>query len=44
MVFLSRIADLIDALASRHRLLPWLIAYVMLLPFHSLCRPFSTVI
>ena len=40
MVFLSRIADLIDALASRHRLLPWLIAYVMLLPLPFIMSTF----
>ena len=31
MLFLSRIADLIEALAQRHRLLPWLLAYALLL-------------
>ena len=40
MVFLSRIADFIDALASRHRLLPWLIAYVMLLPLPFIMSTF----
>ena len=40
MVFLSRIADLIDALASRHRLLPWLIAYAMLLPLPFIMSTF----
>ena len=40
MVFLSRIADLIDALAGRHRLLPWLVAYVMLLPLPFIMSTF----
>ena len=40
MVFLSRIADFMDALASRHRLLPWLIAYVMLLPLPFIMSTF----
>ena len=40
MVFLSRIADLIDALAQRHRMLPWLIAYALLLPLPFILSTF----
>ena len=40
MLFLSRIADLIDALAQRHRLLPWLIAYALLLPLPFILSTF----
>ena len=32
MIVLSKLADLFEDLAKRHRLLPWLIAYVLLLP------------
>ena len=40
MSFLTRIADLIDALAQRHRLLPWLIAYALLLPLPFILSTF----
>ena len=32
MGILSSMADFIDSLAKRHRLLPWLLAYALLLP------------
>ena len=32
MGILSSVADFIDSLAKRHRLLPWLLAYALLLP------------
>ena len=32
MFFLSRLANMIEALARIHRLLPWVIAYALLLP------------
>ena len=40
MSFFTRIADLIDALAQRHRLLPWLIAYALLLPLPFILSTF----
>ena len=32
MILLSKIADIFEELAKRHRLLPWLIVYALLLP------------
>jgi len=44
MSFLSRIADLIDALAQRHRLLPWLVAYALLLTLPFILSTFFMTI
>ena len=32
MIILSKLTDIFEYLAKRHRLLPWLLAYVLLLP------------